>query len=175
MLIYIAGGLAVAAGGFAAFVASRPDGFRYERSLVVAVTTDEAWAFMNNFRNFPKWSPWQKLDPGMTATHSGAPEGRGAVYEWNGNKQVGQGRMEITDTVPGERVVVDLHFLKPFEARNTTEWVCTPAPGGTRVTWVMYGKNNFMAKMFGVFVNMEKMLGKDFDEGLGNLKRALEG
>lgn len=175
MIAYIALGLGAAVAGVVGYAASRPDTFRYERSITINASPETIWAFVADFHNFEKWSPWQKLDPGMKQIHTGSASGVGAVYEWVGSSKVGQGRMEITAAEPGKAVIVDLHFLKPFEARNVTEWLIEPQGGGAKVRWVMHGPQTFVSKLMGVVMNMEKMLGENFDEGLGNLKRVMEG
>lgn len=175
MIAYIALGLGAAAAGVLGYAATRPDTFRYERSITIRASPEKIWAFMADFHNFAAWSPWQKLDPAMQQLHSGSPSGVGAVYEWIGNSKVGQGRMAITAAEPAKALIVDLHFLKPFEARNVTEWLVEPHADGATVRWVMHGPQPFVSKLMGVLMNMEKMLGQNFDEGLQNLKRVMEG
>ena len=159
---------------FLAFVASRPAEFRMSRSAEIDAPADRIYAHVADFHHWDAWSPFEKYDRNMTKTFSGAPSGPGAVYEWSGNSKAGQGRMEIVDATAPSATTIDLHFIKPFDARNTTVFTFDPVPNGTRVTWAMNGKNNFMAKLFHVFVNMDKMVGKDFEEGLANLKRVSE-
>jgi hypothetical protein len=114
------------------------------------------------------------LDPAMTKNHSGAASGQGAVYEWEGNSDVGKGRMEITESAPPSRIKIKLDFLAPFEAHNTAEFALQPAGGGTNVVWAMHGENNFMGKVMQVFMDMDSMIGKDFETGLANMKAAAE-
>lgn len=160
---------------FLAFVASRSSMFRLARSTEIDAPPDRIYPYFADFHNWAAWSPFEKYDPAMTRTYSGAPSGRGAVYEWSGNSRAGQGRMEILDVAPPTRVTTALHFIKPFPAQNMTEFTLEPSGNATRVSWAMSGNKNFMMKLFHVFVNMEKMVGKDFDEGLANLKRVAEG
>lgn len=157
-----------------AFAATRPDTFRVERSIAIQADPARVYPLLNDFHHFPKWSPWQNLDPGMQTTHSGAPSGQGAVYAWTGNDAVGAGRMEILQAVPNTSVTVKLDFLKPFEANNTTQYTLASQSGMTTVTWAMYGPSPFISKVMGVFVSMDSMIGKDFERGLANLKAVAE-
>jgi hypothetical protein len=152
----------------------KPDELRVRRSARINAPADRIFAHIIDFHKWDAWSPWEKLDPAMTKTHSGPPSGKGAVYEWIGNSKVGQGRMEITDATPPSRVAIALHFIKPFEARNTTEFTLAPAGDATDVTWSMIGQSPFITKVMGVFMDMDKMVGKDFETGLSNLKGIAE-
>ncbi len=157
-----------------AFAATKPDAFRVERSTVVQSPPEKIFPLINDFHNWPLWSPWEKMDPAMNRTHSGAASGKGAAYAWEGNGKVGSGRMEITDAVPPAKVLVKLDFLKPFEGHDTAEFTLEPQGSATKVTWAMYGPNNFLSKVIGVFCSMDKMIGKDFEAGLDNMKAAAE-
>jgi hypothetical protein len=128
---------------------------------------------IEDFRNWRSWSPWERLDPDMKRTYSGAQSGRGAVYEWAGNSDVAQGRMEITGADP-PRVTIKLDFLEPFEAHNVAEFTLQPAGSATTVRWSMDGPTPYMAKLMGVFIDMDAMIGRDFEAGLANLKSAAE-
>ena len=119
-------------------------------------------------------SPWAKLDPSMKKTHEGAPAGTGAIYSWSGNDQVGEGRMTLTESRPSELIRIKLEFMKPFAATNTTEFTFKPEGNQTMVTWSMFGMNNFIAKAFGLFMNMDKMVGGDFEKGLASMKSVVE-
>lgn len=156
------------------FAATRPDSFRVERSIAIQVDQAEVYTLLNDFHHFPSWSPWQSMDPAMKVTHSGAARGQGAVYAWSGNDAVGSGRMEILKTVPNTSVTVQLDFIKPFEARNTTEYTLAAAGDTTTVTWAMFGPSPYISKLMGVFVSMDSMIGKDFERGLANLKAVAE-
>lgn len=156
------------------FAASRPDHFSVSRSTSIAAPPDQLFPLIDDFHSWARWSPWEKRDPNMQRTHSGSPAGPGAIYEWSGNSDVGQGRMEVTNTVKPSQVTIKLDFLKPFEAHNTAEFTLTPEGAGTKVTWTMSGPANFMSKLMGIFMNMDKMIGRDFEEGLANLKRVGE-
>ena len=164
--------LLVALAGLAGFIASRPSGFRIARSRTLSAPPDVVYAHVSDFSKWPQWSPWEKLDPTMTRDIAGAPAGTGATYYWKGNSEVGEGRMTITDTVPAKSVTIRLEFLKPFEATNTTVFEFAPSGTGTNVTWTMSGHNNFVSKVFCVFMNMDKMVGGDFERGLSNLDQA---
>ncbi|MES2583732.1 MAG: SRPBCC family protein [Pseudomonadota bacterium] len=157
------------------FATTRPDSFRVERSISIQAEPARVYALLNDFHHFPKWSPWQNLDPGMKVNHSGAPSGQGAVYEWSGNDAVGAGRMEILNTVANTSVTVKLDFLKPFEGHNTSQYTLSSgSPGTTTMTWAMFGPSPFISKVLGVFVSMDSMIGKDFERGLANLKAVAE-
>ena len=163
-------GLAAAVVLLLLFATTRPDTFRVERSIAVKAEPAKVYALLNDFHAFGSWSPWEKLDPKMKTHHSGAASGPGAVYTWEGNDDVGAGRMEILKAEPDTRVIVKLDFLKPFEGHNTSEYTLASAAGTTTVTWAMYGPSPFISKLMGVFVSMDSMIGKDFERGLSNLK-----
>lgn len=175
MLPYIAIAIAIIAGLVLSLAASRPATFRIERSATMAATPDRIFPYLADFHRWEAWSPWEKLDPALQRTHSGAASGVGAVYEWLGNKKVGQGRMEITDASPPTRLRIQLDFLKPFEAHNITTFALTPSGSATSVSWVMEGTNTFMGKLMGMVLDMDKLIGKDFEAGLANLKAEVEG
>jgi uncharacterized protein YndB with AHSA1/START domain len=158
----------------AVVISTRPDTFQVQRSATIAAPPGVVFGYINDFRRWPQWSPWEKLDPNMQRTLSGAPSGTGASYAWLGNSKAGQGSMTITDSRPGERVVLDLHFIKPFKSNNVTEFALTPGAGGTQVTWTMKGTNTTATKAFSLFMNMDKLVGGDFERGLANLKTVAE-
>ena len=155
-------------------VATRPARFRVQRSIHIDAPRERLFALVSDFHNFDAWSPWAALDPSMRKTFSGADNGQGAVYEWQGNSKVGQGRMEIVDAVAPARVVIKLDFLKPFKAHNTAEYLLTANGEGTEFAWVMHGSNNFLSKLMGVFFSMDKMVGGQFEQGLASLKALAE-
>jgi uncharacterized protein YndB with AHSA1/START domain len=168
-------GLVILIGLVLAYAATRPDTLAVERSAVINAPPGEIYAQLHDFRRWAAWSPWERLDPAMQRTHSGPSSGVGAIYEWKGNSDVGQGRMEIIDATPPQRLVIDLRFMEPYEARNTTTFTATPHAGAaTMVTWRMEGSRPYFAKLMGLFVNMEQMIGTDFERGLTNLKTVLE-
>ena len=156
------------------FAATKPDTFRVERSTSIKAPPQKIFPLINDFHNWGAWSPWEKMDPAMKRAHSGAPGGKGAVYEWDGNDKVGQGRMEVTDSVPPSRIAIKLDFLKPFEGHNIAEFTLYPKGESTDVTWAMHGPSPFIMKVMGVFASMDSMVGKDFEAGLANLKATAE-
>jgi hypothetical protein len=158
--------------GFAGFVATRPADFRLSRARTMAAPPEVVHAYVNDFKKWPEWSPWEKLDPAMKRELSGAAAGPGAVYFWTGNDAVGEGRMTITDSQAPRSVTIRLEFLKPFAATNTTQFDFAPSGAGTAVTWTMTGRHNFISKAMCVFMDMEKMVGPDFEKGLIQLDAA---
>ena len=166
--------LAAAIAGMLIYAAMRPDSFRIERSASIKAAPEKIFPFINDFHRWTAWSPWEKIDPQLKRTYSGAASGKGAAYAWEGNSKVGSGRMEITEAAPS-KIVIKLDFLKPFEAHNTAEFTLAPAAQGeTRVTWAMFGPSPYVSKLMGVFFNMERMVGGQFEQGLANLKAASE-
>lgn len=157
-----------------AIAGTRPATFHVERSIQTTASAEAVFPYLNDLHKFPEWSPWQKLDPKMTVEYSGAEAGAGASYHWVGNKDVGEGRMTITDSKPGSHVSMKLEFLKPFESTSDVRLSTFAEAGGTKVTWSMDGNNNYMAKVMSLFMNMDQMIGKDFEAGLANLKRLAE-
>jgi uncharacterized protein YndB with AHSA1/START domain len=175
MLVTIAVVLIVVLGAFAIFVATRPGDFRITRSRTVSAPPAVVHGYVNDFHKWPEWSPWEKLDPTMKKEISGPPTGPGATYYWTGNNKVGEGRMTITDSRPPQSVTLRLEFMRPWKATNTTQFDFVPSGSGTNVTWAMTGQNNFMAKAFGVFMNLDKVVGTDFEKGLASLDTATAG
>jgi hypothetical protein len=160
---------------FIAMVALQPADFRVQRSALIAAPTQAVFAQVNDFHNWRAWSPWEMLDPQLERTYAGPQAGTGASYAWAGNKDVGEGRMTITESRPGERILIDLQFIKPMTARNTTEFLFKPEGGGTAVTWTMSGRHNFMGKAFSLLMNIDRMVGGQFEQGLANMKSLVEG
>lgn len=154
--------------------AIKPDTFQVQRSASINAPPEKIFALLDDFHRWGSWSPWEKMDPGMKRTYSGASSGTGSVYEWEGNKKVGKGRMEMTEATPASKVSVKLDFLKPFESHNVAEFTLVPTGNATNVTWVMRGPNLFVGKVMSVFVSMDRMIGKDFEAGLANMKAAAE-
>ncbi len=159
---------------FCGFVATRPSEFRVTRSAVIAAPAERTFEMVNDFKNWDAWSPWAKLDPNMKKTLDGAQSGAGAIYTWAGNDDVGEGRMTILESKPDSQIQIQLEFLKPWTATNNTTFEFTPEGGGTKVVWTMDGVNDFMGKAFSVFMNMDKMVGGDFEKGLAQMKAAAE-
>jgi Polyketide cyclase / dehydrase and lipid transport len=159
---------------FLVIAALRPDDFSVVRSADIKAPPDKVFAQVNSFKNWGTWSPWEKMDPNLKREFSGPESGVGATYAWVGNKKVGEGRMEITRSVPSSNMQLDLQFIKPFKADNITEFTLTPNDGGTDIKWEMRGKLNFMMKAMQMFFSMDKVVGKDFEAGLANLKGIVE-
>src|SRR4051812_4305151 len=174
MLIKLLIGIVVLLVIFAIAIATRPKTFRVERSILVSAPADVVFPFINDFHLWNRWSPYEKLDPNLQRTFSGAQAGTGATYEWLGNREAGQGKMVIKESTPSQRVAIDLFFLKPFKSTSLAEFTFAPALGGTKVTWAMSGKNTTAGKAISLVASMDKYLGNSFDEGLGNLKRVVE-
>lgn len=156
------------------YAMTKPDSFRIERSANINAPPEKIFSFINDFHNWVAWSPWEKIDPALKRAYSGTTSGKGAVYEWEGNNQVGQGRMEISDTSPPSHLLIKLDFLKPFEAHNTAEFTLNGAGQSTNVTWAMYGPQPFLAKVMSLFLSMDTMVGGQFETGLANLKTVAE-
>lgn len=156
------------------FAMTKPNEFSIRRSISIHAPPERVYALIADFRQWAKWSPWEKLDASMRKTWSGAEAGTGAVYEWEGNKQVGVGRMEILDAASPSMIDIKLSFFRPFRAENRTLFTLTPAGDGTNVTWDMSGVNNLMFKIMGIVMNMDKMVGRDFEKGLSAMKAEAE-
>jgi hypothetical protein len=163
----------VAVAGLLVYAALKPDDFRVQRSIAVKAPPEKIMAVVADLKGWTAWSPYEKKDPGMKRAYAGAPSGKGAIYEWDGNKDVGHGRMEILEAGPS-KVVIKLDFITPFEAHNTAEFTAVPQGDGTSVTWAMYGPSPYMAKVMQTVMNMDKMIGSDFEAGLQNLKTVAE-
>lgn len=155
-------------------IALQPSEFRLTRSATMAAPPSAPFAEVNDFHNWDHWSPWAKLDPAMQVSFEGAPSGEGAIYSWNGNGQVGEGRMTITESKPDEVVRIKLEFVKPFQATNDAEFTFENQGEKTLVTWAMTGTNGFFSKAFNLFFNMDAIIGQDFEKGLANMKSAVE-
>ncbi|MGC4015892.1 MAG: SRPBCC family protein [Luteolibacter sp.] len=155
-------------------IATRPADFTITRSAVLNAPPATVFEQVNDYHKWLAWSPWAKMDPAMKQTFDGPASGTGASYAWEGNSQVGSGRMTITDSQPAKLVAMRLEFLKPFTATNQAEFTFVPDGTGTKVTWTMTGKNNFMSKACGLVMDMDKLIGADFEKGLSNLKEIAE-
>jgi len=159
---------------FVVVVALQPSEFRVARTATISAPPPAVFAQVNDFHNWEAWSPWAKLDPEMKQAYEGAPAGTGAIYTWAGNDQVGEGRMTLTESRPSDLIRIKLEFLKPFATTSIAEFTFKPEGNQTVVTWSMAGKNNFMAKAFHLFMNMDKMIGGQFDKGLAQMKSVAE-
>jgi hypothetical protein len=174
MLLTIAIVVVAAVAALLAFAATRPGTFTVERSAMIAAPAERIYPHLDDFHRWSAWSPWEKIDPELKRAFSGAASGAGAIYAWEGNKKVGQGRMEILESDAPERLRIQLDFIKPFEAHNTTVFTLAPAADATRLTWTMHGSSTFVFKLMGIFMNMDRMIGADFERGLANLKTVAE-
>lgn len=159
---------------FLGYIATLPNDFRYERSIVIKASAEKIFPHINDFKAWVTWSPWEKMDDSMKKEYSEPSHGVGATYRWSGNGKVGEGKMTITSSDTPSEIKIDLQFIKPFEAMNPTTFRFTPEAEGTRVTWIMTGTNPFTMKLFAFLFNMEKALQKDFDRGLLALKEVAE-
>ena len=173
-MMNIAIGVVVVLLVLAVAIATRPKTFRVERSAVIAAPADAVFRYVNDFHLWNRWSPFEKLDPNLNRTFSGTDAGVGARYDWTGNAKAGAGSMVITESIPASRIALDLHFLKPFEANNLTEFTFDPAPGGVKMTWAMSGNSTTASKVMSLVTSMDKMVGPMFAEGLANLKSVAE-
>jgi uncharacterized protein YndB with AHSA1/START domain len=166
--------LAIAVAVVLILAATKPDTFTVRRAATIKAPPEKIFSAISDFHQWTSWSPWEHRDPAMKRAYSGADSGKGAVYAWDGNKNVGSGRMEILEVSVPSKVVIKLDFLKPFEAHNTAEFTMLPQGDATSLTWVMHGPAPFMNKMMQVFMNLDHMIGRDFEAGLANIKTISE-
>lgn len=174
MLVKVLVALAVLVVAGVVVVATRPSEFRVTRTGTISAPPAVVFAQVNDFHKWEAWNPWGKLDPAMKQSYEGAPAGVGAVYTWAGNSQVGEGRMTLTESRPNELIRIKMEFLKPFAATSTAEFTFRPEGNGTAVTWSMEGQNNFMAKTMHLVMNMDRMIGGQFEKGLAAMKSVAE-
>lgn len=170
----VAAVLVIAVAAILIYAATRPGAFAVQRSTTMKAAPDKIFALVNDLDRWSAWSPYEKKDPAMKRTLSGPPRGKGAAYAWDGNKEVGKGRMEIADSTPPTKVTINLSFEKPFEGHNVVVFTFEPKGDATTVTWSMRGRSPFIAKLIGVFIDMDAMIGKDFEAGLANLRAVAE-
>ena len=174
IIVIIAIVLVVAVAIILILAATKPESFSVQRVITVQAPPERIFPFINDFHQWGSWSPYENKDPAMKRSYSGAASGTSAVYAWEGNKNVGSGRMEILDASAPSKIVIKLDFFTPFEGHNTAEFTMLPQGDATNVTWLMHGPLPFMGKIMHVFINMDRMVGKDFEIGLANLKRLTE-
>lgn len=155
-------------------VAMQPSQFKVTRSATFNAPPNAVFDQVNDFNKWSAWSPWEKLDPNMKRTISTPSAGKGATYAWTGNDEVGEGKMTITDSHPSDAIKVDLEFIKPFAMKSITDFTFKPEGDKTTMTWTMSGENGFVGKAFGLMMNMDKMVGADFEKGMANLKPIVE-
>lgn len=156
------------------YAATKPDTFRVQRSTTIQAPPERIFALINDFPSWRSWSPYETLGPAMKRTFTGAASGRGAVYEWESNGKAGVGRMEITESIPPSTIMIKLDFIKPFEAHNIAEFTLATNGAATTVTWAMHGPLPYVAKVAHVILNIDRMVGRDFEAGLATLKAAAE-
>ncbi len=174
MLKTIALIVVVAIAGVLIAAATKPDSFSVQRTATINAPGDRIFPLINDFKRWDAWSPWEKKDPAMKRTYGSITSGKGAHYGWDGNGDVGQGSMDITESVPATRVALNLDFVKPFEGHNTVVFTLASTGNTTTVTWTMRGPAPFITKVMQVFCDMDSMIGKDFEAGLANLKTVAE-
>ncbi|MBR0875400.1 SRPBCC family protein [Bradyrhizobium tropiciagri] len=173
-IVIIAVILAIAIAAILILAAMKPDTLRVTRTASIKAPAERIYSLVNDFHQWVAWSPYENRDPAMKRSYDGAERGQGAVYAWDGNKNVGAGRMEILETQAPSKIVIKLDFFKPFEGHNTAEFTMLPQGDATTVTWAMYGPAVFMSKVMQVFMNLDHMIGRDFEVGLANLKKLTE-
>jgi uncharacterized protein YndB with AHSA1/START domain len=174
MLKTIAIIIVVLIAGVLILAATKPDTFRVQRAASIKAPPEKVFALINDFNQWGTWSPWENKDPAMKRTFGATTSGKGAKYAWEGNKDVGKGSMEIAESSSPSKVMIKLDFMMPFEAHNTVDFTLEPRGDKTNVTWAMQGPTPYLAKIMHVFINMDSMVGKDFEAGLANLKAAAE-
>jgi uncharacterized protein YndB with AHSA1/START domain len=174
MLIAVGIVAVVLVAGVLGFAATRPDTFRVQRTASIKAPPERIFALINDFQAWGAWSPYEKADPAMKKTFTGPATGTGSVYEWDGNRMVGAGRVAITASEAPSRVALSLDMSRPFECHNAVNFTLEPRGDATNVTWAMHGPNTFMGKVMSLFINMDTMVGGQFEEGLANLKSLAE-
>jgi hypothetical protein len=167
-------GLVVVLLALAGFIASRPSTFTVQRTATMKAAPKYVFPFVNSLYRWADWSPWNDLDPDMKRTYEGPILGVGAVYAWSGNDKVGSGRLTLEESTPHEFIRIKLEFIKPFASTNTTTFTIKPIAEGASVTWAMEGHNDFMGKAASLFMDMDQLIGKDFEKGLVGLRQQAE-
>jgi hypothetical protein len=173
-IVIVGIGFVVLLAAFLVYAATRPDTFRIRRATSIKAPPEKIFPLIDDLRAQATWSPWEKKDPAMKRNYSGPASGKGAAYEWDGNKEIGKGRIEIADTSRPSKVTLKLDFVRPFEAHNIVEFTLDAKGDATDVTWSMHGPQPLMAKIMGIFIDCDKMVGKEFEAGLANLKAVAE-
>lgn len=168
--------LAVAAVGLLIFAATKPDTFEIRRTILVEAPPEKVYAVLEDFDRAKEWSPYEQKDPNLKRERSGPAKGKGAIYRFQGNKDAGTGTIEVIDAVPPNRVTLRLDMTEPMAVSNRVDYIVAPAAGASqsRVTWAMSGAMPYIAKVFSIFLDMDKIVGKDFEQGLANLKAVVE-
>jgi uncharacterized protein YndB with AHSA1/START domain len=166
--------LVVGVAAVLAYAATRPDAFQVARSVSIKAPPEKIFPLIDDLRAFNKWNPFLKNDPATKLSYSGPDRSKGAAHEWEGNSRVGKGRVEITDSVPSSKIVMKLDMIKPMEGHNRVEFTLEPSGDATTVTWAMSGESAYIAKVIGVVMSMDKMVGGEFEKGLADLKSLAE-
>lgn len=174
MLKTIALAVVAAIAALLIFAATRPDTFRVERTARIDAPAEKIFPLIDDFHRWGTWSPYEKLDPDMQRSFGGSASGKGATYAWESKGKAGAGRMEITESTPSSKIAINLDFTRPMEGHNVAEFTLQPQGNATQVTWSMHGPSPYVAKLMGIFFNMDQMIGKDFETGLANLRTATE-
>lgn len=174
VIVVIAIILAIAIAVVLGLASTKPNSLRVQRSITIEAPPERIYPLISDFHQWLYWSPYEQKDPAMKRTYDGAGSGRGAIYAWNGDKNVGSGRMEILEATPPKKIVIKLDFFTPFEGHYIAEFTMLPQGDGTHVTWLMHGPARFMTKLIQVFMSLDNMIGKDFETGLVNLKKISE-
>lgn len=172
MLKTIALAVVAAIAALLIFAATRPDTFRVERTARIDAPAEKIFPLIDDFHRWGTWSPYEKLDPDMQRSFGGSASGKGATYAWESKGKAGAGRMEITESTPSSKIAINLDFTRPMEGHNVAEFTLQPQGNATQVTWSMHGPSPYVAKLMGIFFNMDQMIGKDFETGLANLRTA---
>jgi uncharacterized protein YndB with AHSA1/START domain len=166
--------LAVLVAAILVYAATRPDTIRITRSTIINASPEAIFALINDFHNWIRWAPQDREDPSMMRTFSGPPSGVGSISDWESTGSAGKGRMSITEASPPTKISIKVDFVKPFEAHNLNQFTLDPDGSSTKVTWTMQGTNVYMTKVMSVFVNLDRLMGKHFESGLGDLKAIAE-
>ena len=174
ILIYVAIALVVLVVALVAYAATKPDAFRVQRSTGINAPAERIFPLIANLKSMNTWNPFVEPDPAIKIAYSGPDSGKGAAHTWSGNSKVGEGRIEITDAAPSSRVTMRLDMLKPMKASNLVEFTLQPTGDSTAVSWAMSGRQPFIAKLMTVFIDCDKMVGSQFEKGLGKLKAIAE-
>ena len=174
VIVIVAIVLGIAIIGVLALAATKPATLRVARAIDIKAPAEKIFPLISDFHLWRGWSPYEEKDPAMKRSYGGADSGTGATYAWDGDKNVGSGRMEILEAAAPSKIVIKLDFFKPFEGHNTAEFTMLPQGDGTHVTWVMHGPANFMSRLIQVFINLDRMIGRDFEAGLAKLKTITE-
>lgn len=167
--------LALIVSGILIYAAGQPDTFQVQRTLTIRAPAERIFPYLNDFHLYTQWSPYERKDASMQRSFGGPASGKGASYSFKGNREVGQGRLQITESRPPDAVSMTLDFEQPFAAHNVVEFTLIPNGDGTDVSWALHGPNPYLAKVVQLFFDMDRMVGQDFDAGLANLKSLVEG